>query len=37
MGRKTVTLVHKGNIQKSTEGTLREWGATKSRWRSFAL
>src|SRR5208337_3527034 len=26
MGRKTVTLVHKGNIQKFTEGAFREWG-----------
>jgi len=25
-GRKTVTLVHKGNIQKFTEGSFREWG-----------
>jgi isocitrate dehydrogenase len=25
-GRKTVTLVHKGNIQKFTEGAVREWG-----------
>jgi len=25
-GRKTVTLVHKGNIQKFTEGAFREWG-----------
>ena len=25
-GRKTVTLVHKGNIQKYTEGAFREWG-----------
>jgi len=24
-GRKTVTLVHKGNIQKFTEGAFREW------------
>jgi isocitrate dehydrogenase len=24
--RKTVTLVHKGNIQKFTEGAFREWG-----------
>jgi isocitrate dehydrogenase len=25
-GRKTVTIVHKGNIQKFTEGAFREWG-----------
>lgn len=25
-GRKTVTLVHKGNIQKYTEGAFRKWG-----------
>jgi isocitrate dehydrogenase len=25
-GKKTVTLVHKGNIQKFTEGAFREWG-----------
>lgn len=25
-GRKTVTLVHKGNIMKFTEGAFREWG-----------
>src|SRR5208337_4222555 len=25
-GRKTVTLDHKGNIQKFTEGAFREWG-----------
>jgi isocitrate dehydrogenase len=25
-GRKCVTLVHKGNIQKFTEGAFREWG-----------
>src|ERR1022692_4009073 len=25
-GRKTLTLVHKGNIQKFTEGAFREWG-----------
>ncbi len=25
-GRKTMTLVHKGNIQKFTEGAFREWG-----------
>jgi isocitrate dehydrogenase len=25
-GRKSVTLVHKGNIQKYTEGAFREWG-----------
>jgi len=26
VGRKTVTLVHKGNIQKFTEGAFRDWG-----------
>jgi isocitrate dehydrogenase len=26
MGRKTVTLMHKGNIMKFTEGSFREWG-----------
>ena len=26
MGRKSVTLMHKGNIQKFTEGAFREWG-----------
>src|ERR1700719_605663 len=26
-GRKTVTLVHKGNIQKFTEGAFRKWGS----------
>jgi isocitrate dehydrogenase len=25
-GRKTLTLMHKGNIQKFTEGAFREWG-----------
>ena len=25
-GRKTVTMVHKGNIQKFTEGAFRDWG-----------
>jgi isocitrate dehydrogenase len=25
-GRKSVTIVHKGNIQKFTEGAFREWG-----------
>ena len=25
-GRQTVTLVHKGNIQKFTEGAFRKWG-----------
>jgi isocitrate dehydrogenase len=25
-GRKSVTLIHKGNIQKFTEGAFREWG-----------
>jgi isocitrate dehydrogenase len=35
LGRKTVTLVHKGNIQKFTEGAFREWGYEVA-WRSFA-
>ena len=26
MGRKTVTLMHKGNIMKFTEGSFRDWG-----------
>ena len=25
-GRKSVTLVHKGNIQKFTEGAFMQWG-----------
>jgi len=25
-GRKSVTLVHKGNIMKFTEGAFRDWG-----------
>jgi isocitrate dehydrogenase len=35
-GRKTVTLVHKGNIQKFTEGAFREWGyeVAKEEFRS---
>src|SRR5256885_11256446 len=35
-GRKSVTLVHKGNIQKFTEGAFRKWGyelATRSEER----
>jgi isocitrate dehydrogenase len=27
-GRKTITLVHKGNIMKFTEGAFRDWGYT---------
>jgi isocitrate dehydrogenase len=34
-GRKSVTLVHKGNIQKFTEGAFREWGYELAR-REFA-
>ena len=34
-GRKSVTLVHKGNIQKFTEGAFREWGYALAR-REFA-
>ena len=46
--RKSVTLVHKGNIQKFTEGAFRDWGyrlaeheygaklVDKGPWRSFA-
>jgi isocitrate dehydrogenase len=30
-GRKSVTLVHKGNIQKYTEGAFREWGFALAR------
>lgn len=30
-GRKTVTIVHKGNIQKFTEGAFREWGYAVAR------
>jgi len=30
-GRMTVTLVHKGNIQKFTEGAFREWGYALAR------
>jgi isocitrate dehydrogenase len=33
--RKSVTLVHKGNIQKFTEGAFREWGYELAR-REFA-
>ena len=33
--RKSVTLVHKGNIQKFTEGAFREWGYEVAQ-RSFA-
>jgi isocitrate dehydrogenase len=34
-GRKSVTLVHKGNIQKFTEGAFREWGYALAK-REFA-
>jgi isocitrate dehydrogenase len=34
-GRKSVTLVHKGNIQKFTEGAFREWGYELAR-REFS-
>jgi isocitrate dehydrogenase len=34
-GRKSVTLVHKGNIQKFTEGAFREWGYELAK-REFA-
>ncbi|MBM4266905.1 MAG: NADP-dependent isocitrate dehydrogenase [Deltaproteobacteria bacterium] len=30
-GRKSVTLVHKGNIQKFTEGAFRDWGYAVAR------
>jgi isocitrate dehydrogenase len=30
-GRRSVTLVHKGNIQKFTEGAFREWGYALAR------
>jgi isocitrate dehydrogenase len=32
-GRKTVTLVHKGNIMKFTEGAFRDWGYEVARER----
>ena len=31
--RKTVTLVHKGNIMKFTEGAFRDWGVPAHRHR----
>ncbi len=34
-GRKSITLVHKGNIQKYTEGAFRDWGYALAR-REFA-
>jgi len=34
-GRRSVTLVHKGNIQKFTEGAFRQWGYELAR-REFA-
>jgi isocitrate dehydrogenase len=38
-GRKTVTLVHKGNIMKFTEGAFRDWGyeLTKTEYRGRAI
>ena len=38
-GRKTVTLVHKGNIQKFTEGAFRDWGyeLTKREYQGRAI
>ena len=38
-GRKSVTLVHKGNIMKFTEGAFRDWGyeLTKSEYRGRAI
>ncbi|GIX07412.1 MAG: hypothetical protein KatS3mg115_1815 [Candidatus Poribacteria bacterium] len=34
-GRKSVTLVHKGNIMKYTEGAFRQWGLRTGRTRVF--
>ena len=36
--RKTVTLVHKGNIMKFTEGAFRDWGyeVAKAEFRDFS-
>lgn len=38
-GRKTVTIVHKGNIQKFTEGAFLDWGyeVAKSEFRSLIV
>jgi isocitrate dehydrogenase len=38
-GRKSVTLVHKGNIQKFTEGAFRRWGyeLAKEKYRGTVL
>ncbi|HKA15758.1 MAG TPA: NADP-dependent isocitrate dehydrogenase [Myxococcota bacterium] len=38
-GRKSVTLVHKGNIMKFTEGAFRDWGyeLTKTEYRGRAI
>jgi isocitrate dehydrogenase len=38
-GRKSVTLVHKGNIQKFTEGAFRNWGyeLTRDEFRDVAV
>jgi isocitrate dehydrogenase len=36
-GRKSVTLVHKGNIMKFTEGAFREWGYALARERFGAV
>ena len=38
-GRKTVTLVHKGNIMKFTEGAFRDWGyeLTRREYRGRAI
>ena len=33
-GRKSVTLVHKGNIMKFTEGGFRDWGYDVARWNT---
>ncbi len=38
-GRKTVTLVHKGNIMKFTEGAFRDWGyeLAKEEFREYVV
>ncbi len=38
-GRKTVTLVHKGNIMKFTEGAFRDWGyeLAKEEFRQYVV
>ena len=33
-GRRSVTLVHKGNIMKFTEGAFRDWGYASRRGSS---